>query len=480
MSVLFPGPGIGIFRKTKIIATLGPNTESSESIRALILAGADVFRLNMSHASPEWVRTVFIRIREVAAGLNCHIGVMMDTQGPEIRTGDLDSALELSPGDVFDFTVRGEKSEEVSSVDVNYEGMVNDIGIGDIVLVDNGVIRLEVLEKNSNRIRCRVLTHGILKSRRHINLPGVRVSLPPLTVKDKQDIQLAAELGFDFIALSFCREPSDVHTLRSFLKQHGSTANIIAKIEDQQAVRNLEGIIEASDSIMIARGDLGVECPMEELPIIQRRLIKQCIRIGKPVIVATHLLESMIQNPTPTRAEITDVANAVYEQADAIMLSGETAAGRYPVECVEIMDRVSRRIERSGGAGYATTNVLEGTNQLKTVRAAVVLANSLTNARILVFTRRGYMGHCTSNLRAERAPTFVFSPSQAVCRKLSLNWGLVPIQLEFEDNPGITVNNAIEKLRVLGHVKHGDNLVVVSDVLAAGGLIDSIQLRTVG
>ncbi len=466
------------FRQTKIICTLGPASSTEETIRDLIQAGAETFRLNMSHASHDWVREVFSRVRRTAAALDRHIAILLDTQGPEIRTGDLSSNLTLKPGDILDFTVRGYKSVEVCSVDVNYEGLVDDISAGDIVLVDNGVIRLEVLSKDSNKIRCRVLTPGILKSRRHINLPGVRVNLPALTEKDKADITLGADLGVDFVALSFCREPADVITLREFLGSLDCPARIISKIEDQLAVKNLEGIIRESDAIMIARGDLGVECPMEELPIIQRRLIKRCIRIGKPVIVATHLLESMIENPIPTRAEITDVANAVFEQADAIMLSGETAAGRYPVECVRVMDRVARRIERSGGAGYAAEAHVDQVSK-KTVRAAIVLANSLTNARILVFTRRGYIAACTSNLRAERAPTFAFSPEPGVCRFLALHWGIVPVALPFDKNPALTVEMAERALRDRNLVEKGDNLVVISDVLAAGGVYDSIQLRVV-
>src|SRR5207302_7537147 len=257
-----------------------------------------------------------------------------------IRTGDLKTELHLKPGDVLEFTVRGAKSKERYSVDVNYEGLVNDIQVGDTVLVDNGLIRLLVLEKRKNRIRCRVLTPGTLGSRRHINLPGIRVNLPPLTKKDIADVKLGAELAVDFVALSFVREASDLVELRRILREAKSKALIVAKIEDQSAVNSIEEIIKIADAIMVARGDLGIECPMEELPIIQRRAVKMSIRLGKPVVVATHLLESMISNPLPTRAEITDVANAVFEQADAIMFSGEASVGRYAVECVRVLNRV--------------------------------------------------------------------------------------------------------------------------------------------
>ncbi|MEA3188184.1 MAG: pyruvate kinase, partial [Chthoniobacter sp.] len=362
-------------RKTKIICTLGPATESAEALRDMIDAGTNVFRLNMSHATHEWVRQIVPRIRAIARELDQIVGILMDTQGPAIRTGDLATKLNLVPGDIFEFTVRGEQSEENYSVDVNYDGLVDDIAVGDTVLVDNGVIHLRVLAKTANRIRCEVLTEGTMGSRRHINLPGVKVNLPPLTEKDLRDVELGAELGVDMMALSFCREPGDVQALRKVLWENGSQARIVAKLEDQMAIKNVDGIIAATDAIMVARGDLGIECLMEELPIIQRRIVKRCLKLGKPVIVATHMLESMISNPVPTRAEVTDVANAVFEQADAVMLSGETTVGKYPVQCVKVLDKIAKRIERSGGAGFAADAVLADERE-KTVRSAVVLANS--------------------------------------------------------------------------------------------------------
>jgi pyruvate kinase len=383
-------------RRTKIICTLGPATERSEILRQMMIAGTDVFRLNMSHATHEWVREIVPRIRQIAQELKRPVAILLDTQGPVIRTGDLKTDLHLKPGDVLEFTVRGARSEEANSVDVNYDGLINDISVGDTVLVDNGVMRLLVLAKESNRIRCKVLTPGTLESRRHINLPGVRVNLPALTRKDLDDVAVGAEVGVDFVALSFARQKSDLEELRGVIQKLGSAAHVVAKIEDQSAVRQIDEMIAAADAVMIARGDLGIECPMEELPIIQRRIVKRCLRMGKPVIVATHMLESMIENPAPTRAEITDVANAVFEQADAIMLSGETTTGRYPVECVKVFDRVARRIERSGGAGYAADALLEDARQ-KTAASAVVLANSLAHAKLVVFTRHGTMARYVSN-----------------------------------------------------------------------------------
>jgi pyruvate kinase len=463
-------------RKTKIICTLGPATEKTGTLRELIAAGADIFRLNMSHAKHEWVRSIVPRLRKIAAELNCPCAILLDTQGPAIRTGELKSNLNLKPGDTLEFTVRGAKSEEKYSVDVNYEGLINDISPGDVVLVDNGVMRLLVREKKRHRIQCKVLTPGVLGSRRHINLPGVRVNLPPLTQKDLKDIALGVELQVDFVALSFARKKSDLQQLRRVLKKAKSTARVVAKIEDQSAVRHIGQMIEASDAVMIARGDLGIECPMEELPIIQRRIVKGCVRSGKPVIVATHMLESMISNPVPTRAEITDVANAVYEQADAMMLSGETSTGRYPVECVKVFDRVARRIERSGGAGYGKNAILDDTRQ-KTVASAVVLANSLARSKLVVFTHHGTMARYVSGLRPEHAPIFAFTSSETVFRQIVILWGTHPIRLEFGNDPNATIEAAIAYLKKHKLTERGDHLIILSDMLGGRDKVDSVQLR---
>jgi pyruvate kinase len=464
-------------RKTKIICTLGPATEKSEILRRLIKKGADVFRLNMSHAKREWVREIVPRIRRLADAIGRPVAVLFDTQGPAIRTGVLKTDLHLQPGDILELTVRGAKKETRYSVDVNYQGLVDDVGVGDTVLVDNGMIRLVVVEKRAKRIRCKVMTAGTLESRRHINLPGVHVNLPPLTEKDIVDVKLGAELNVDFVALSFVRQKSDLEQLRLLLTREKSKALIVAKIEDQSAVESIGDIIRASDVVMVARGDLGIECPMEELPIIQRRIVKTCLRLGKPVVVATHLLESMTTNPLPTRAEITDVANAVFEQADAIMLSDETTIGRYPVECVEILDRVALRIERSGGAGYAKSAILEDIRQ-KTIASAVVLANSLRRAKIVVFTRHGTMARNVSNLRPEHAPIFAFTPDEGVRRQLSILWGVFPLRLEFTKDPNASIEAAEKLLRENKFAFPGDQLVIISDLRAGKSLVDCVQLRT--
>jgi pyruvate kinase len=476
----FASPSSILFsvRKTKIICTLGPATEKTEVLSQLIAKGADVFRLNMSHAKHDWVRDIVRRIRQLSDKMERPVAVLLDTQGPAIRTGDVKTNLHLKPGDILEFTVRGAKSKERFSVDVNYDGFVDDLTVGNTILVDSGLIKMLVLEKGKNRVRCKVLTRATLGSRRHINLPGVRVNLPPLTKKDIADVALGVELGVDFVALSFVREKSDIDQLRKLLAKRKSNALIVAKIEDQLAVRSIDKMIAGADAIMVARGDLGIEWPMEELPIIQRRIVKSCIRLGKPVVVATQLLESMISNPLPTRAEITDVANAVFEQADAIMLSGETTVGRYPVECVEVMNRVAVRMERSGGAGYAEDVALESARQ-KTVASAVVLANSLGNSKLIVFTRHGRMARYVSTLRPERAPIFAFTPSEEVRRQLSLCWGVYPVRIEFTDDPDVTIDAAEAFLRNHRLAVSGDNLVIISDLRAGKALVDTVQLRTI-
>jgi pyruvate kinase len=465
-------------RKTKIIATLGPATDSPEMLRKLIEAGVNIFRLNMSHAPHDWVRRVVRDIRAISAETSQAVGVLMDTQGPAIRTGDRKTKLDLKPGDIFTFTVRGHKSEELYSVDVNYDDLVEDISIGDTVLVDNGVIRMKVLAKDHNKLECEVLTPGTLGSRRHINLPGVKVNLPALTQKDLDDITVGVECGVDYVALSFVREAKDVDQLRKVLEEKKSAAKIVAKIEDQSAVRNILDIIEAADAVMVARGDLGIEVPYEELPIIQRRIVKSCLRQVKPVIVATHMLESMITNPIPTRAEITDVANAVYEEADAIMLSGETTVGKYPLECVQVMNRVAVRIERSGSAGFHERAEL-ATDHDRVAASAVQLANDVRAEGICVFTRRGLMASIAAGLRPRFSAIYAFTPTEELRRRLTLLYGVVPQQIDFNDNPGETLAAAEAMLKKRGLVQPGAKLVFVSDIREGEHLIDSVQLRTV-
>ncbi|MEM7386469.1 MAG: pyruvate kinase, partial [Verrucomicrobiota bacterium] len=398
-------------RKTKIIATIGPATQEPDMLRQLIEAGVNVFRLNMSHAAHDWVRTVSGHIRSLSAQLGIPTSVLMDLQGPSIRTGDLETPIDIALGDTVEFRPRETSPNHPVSLTSNYQTLADDVEVGRILLVDNGVLRFDIDSIGNGRVVCKAKNEGTLTSRRHINLPGVRLNLPALTEKDRADVALAAKLKLDFVALSFARSAEHLSELRQLLTASGSDAWIVAKIEDQQAVENIEDIIRKADGVMIARGDLGIECSIEELPIIQRRTLERCIRIGKPVIVATHMLESMIENPVPTRAEVTDVANAVFEETDAVMLSGETTVGNFPVRCIQVLDRISRRIEKSGGAGYAVKAELVSEDQ-KTVNAAVTLADSLEGSAIVVFTRTGGMAQFTSQLRPSSAPIFAFAPDR--------------------------------------------------------------------
>ncbi len=465
-------------RRTKIIITLGPATDSPEMLEALLLAGVNCFRLNMSHAKHEWVRAIVPTNRKLAEKHDRNVGILLDTQGPSIRTGDVASKIKLVPGEQFEFTVKESKPSITNSVTVNYDGLTSDVSEGDTILVDNGIIHMRITKRMPERLLCEVLTEGEMGSRRHINLPGVKVNLPALTEKDLADIAVGAEVGVDFVALSFCREAADLDILRSALESNGSEARIIAKIEDQLAVRNLDHIIGKADLIMVARGDLGIECPMEELPIIQRRIVKRCQRFGKPVIVATHLLESMIASPMPTRAEVTDVANAVFEQADAIMLSGETTTGKYPLKCVEVLDKVASRIEKSGGAGFHSEALLNDTRQ-KTVAAGVQLANSVPGSKLVVFTRRGFVANYASGQRPADSPIFAFAPRPEVVRKLTLNWGVIPMHLPFSSPSDSAIPDAIEHLVRKNLASKGDKLIIVSDAPGRMRHFDAIQLREV-
>jgi pyruvate kinase len=466
-------------RKTKIIATVGPATETPETIGKMIDSGVNLFRLNMSHGGHEWVRAVVERIRTAARERGAYVAILMDTQGPAIRTGDLPAALDLHPGQKFWFTVRSGTSEELHSVDVNYPNLINDISVDDTVLVDNGEIEMRVLAKHENKIECEVLTRGTLRSRRHINLPGVKVNLPALTAKDLADVALGLELKVEYIALSFVREAKDIRQLRAVVQEAEYRPILIAKIEDQEAIRNLNEIILEADAVMVARGDLGIEIPYEELPIVQRRIVKSCLKEGKPVIVATHMLESMIDNPMPTRAEITDVANAVFEQADAIMLSGETTIGKYPLKCLEVFNRIAQRIEKSGGANYFTSAELANPRQ-KLVKSAVVMANELRAAGLLVFTLHGTMARNASWMRPHQTPIFAVCPNEQVAGQLALNWGVYPLVLPFvqRDSEPLIVE-ALRQLVASGKLQPRDHVVILSSVTAGNQHVDAIQSRQV-
>ncbi len=468
-------------RKTKILCTLGPATQTPEIIRELIEKGADVIRLNMSHASHEWVRTVYAHVRKAAEDLKKEVSILLDLTGPSIRTGDLAEPWQLVSGDEVEFLPKPDaKATRPYSTTVNYPDLARDLKKGDTIYVDGGMIQIKVAELSQFRVLGVVQTQGEMKSRRHINLPGVPVRLPPLTQKDYLDLDLGVELGVDFFALSFAREPGHIQHVQLLLEQKGSLARVIAKIENQQALENLDAIVEASAGIMVARGDLGSECPIEDLPLIQRRIVERCSYHGRKVIVATQMLESMIENPVPTRAEVTDIFNAVIEQVDCVMLSGETSVGRYPIKCVEVLHTVISRIEGKYPAGRFASDSPLKTNKHKTVKSAVVLANSIEGAKLMVFTIRGIMAHLLAHQRPEFAPIFAFTPHQNVSRTLTTARGVHPLVMDFSPgNPDATIRNALSLLKERGEVKAGDPIVILSDALYSDTNVDAILLRDV-
>jgi len=465
-------------RKTKIICTIGPVTDSYEMLKQLAEAGMNIVRLNMSHGDHASHSKVIKSIKTLNKRPEFSIPLLLDTQGPEIRTGNLQTDLELKRGDIISVSVRGSDAVEESSFQINYEDLINDLKVGDKLTVDNGLINLQVLEKEERSMKCRVLDGGLLGSKRHVNLPGIKVNLPSITAKDREDILFGVKQGVDFIALSFVREEKDIVELRALLDENnGEKVKIIAKIEDQEGVRNLEAIINAADGVMVARGDLGVEIDIEDLPNVQRKIVRMCHEKGRRVIVATHLLESMIQNPIPTRAEVTDVANAIYEEVDAIMLSGETTVGKYPIKCVEYMDRIARTSERMVGLQYSQYLKMTENRQFL-ASAAVDMAESMEARAIVVITRRGVMAGCVTNCRPFKSTIYAFTNDGRACRQMSLNRSVLAHKIAFSKDPEKTIASSFEVMKEKEGFKSGDKVVLISNVIAGSGA-DTIQIRQI-
>ena len=465
-------------RKTKIICTIGPATASFQKVKALSNAGMDLVRLNMSHASHADAKKIIKWVNKLNQTGRSPISVLMDTQGPEIRTGELQTPMKLKTGQVVSLTVRDSELVETQSIRVNYEEIIDVVDVGSLITLDNGLLNFEVLEKDGSQLVCRVLDGGTLGSRKHVNLPGIKVNLPAITEKDKRDIQFAMEYGVDYIALSFVRDAAAIMELRQLLGAKKETINIIAKIEDQSGVENIHSIVEAADGVMVARGDLGIETNIADLPNIQRRIVHSSAVGGKRCIVATHLLESMIENPIPTRAEVTDVANAVYEGADAVMLSGETSVGKYPTRCVEQIVEIVKRAEKYAGLGYEKELAAQGDKQHVAVHA-VALAESLHAVGIIVITRRGIMADLVTNARPHSVPIFAFANSTQVRKRLVLNRSVHTFQIPFSRNPDKTLSRATKMLKQIHQFQAQDKVVVVSDVLADSPS-DAIQIRPLG
>ncbi len=465
-------------RKTKIVCTIGPATETPEMLMKLYQAGMNVVRLNMSHGDHDSHARVIKAVRALNRKVKYPVALLLDTQGPEIRTGNLAEDLHLREGEIVTVSVRGGDDVEETSFQINYEDLLDAVSRGDRITVDNGLINLEVLEKYERSLSCRVVDGGTLKSKRHVNLPGIRVNLPAITRKDERDILFGVEQEVDFIALSFVRDAEDILQLRKLLGKRADKVKIIAKIEDQEGVRNLESIVDVADGVMVARGDLGVEIRVEMLPNVQRRIVQLCARQGKRVIVATHLLESMITNPMPTRAEVTDVANAIYEEVDAIMLSGETTVGKYPVRCVEFLDRIARESELTPGLRFSDDLRVSDDKQ-HIARAAVNLAQSIQARGVVVITRRGVMANYVANCRLRGSVLYAFTQDAHTRRHLALNYNTYAHRIEFQADPEATLRAAFALLRKQEGFQAGDTVVVLSDVLNPSG-VDAIQVRRIG
>jgi len=464
-------------RKTKIICTIGPATESIEMLKNLASAGMNIARLNMSHGDHQSHAKIIQHIQTLNKKSDHPVAILLDTQGPEIRTGDMVDDLHLNEGDTISIVARGAENVEESSIHINYDDLINDVNIGDTITVDNGLINLKVLAKQDRVMQVKVIDGGLLKSKRHVNLPGIRVNLPAITEKDRRDIEFGIEQGVDFIALSFVREASDILQLRELLGNKSEEIKIIAKLEDQEAITNMVEIIEAADGIMVARGDLGVEIPLEVLPRVQRRIIRTCAEMGKRVIVATHMLESMIENPIPTRAEVTDVANAVYEEADAIMLSGETTVGKHPIKCVEILDRIARSTESSRGLLFTDNLIVENDKQ-QIAKAAVTLAESIAAKAIIVPTRRGRMANRVTNCHPQESIICAFTDNSLTMRQLMLNRNVLSYQIAFSEDPEKTLAAAAAIMLQRNDFSADDPVVVISDALAGSGF-EAIQIRKI-
>jgi pyruvate kinase len=454
-------------RRTKIVATLGPATSSRETIAELLDAGVDVFRLNFSHGDRETHQRNVAIIRELADEAGRAVGILQDLQGPKIRTATFaDGSAELETGQTFDLTCDDAGPGDASRVGVTYPGLCRDVTAGDVLLLDDGRLSLEVTSVEGTTIHTRVTLGGTLSNNKGINIPGADLSVPALTDKDVDDLLFGAELDVDWVAMSFVRSRDDLLLARHYLTRAGSQAKLMAKIEKPGAVERFLEILREVDGVMVARGDLGVELAPERVPLIQKRLIRQCMEAGKPVITATQMLESMIDAPTPTRAEASDVANAIYDGTDAIMLSGETAVGAYPVDAVRMMDRIARTVEsdegyRRGMREHVPTP--DDTTADAVSFGAVQMAYSLSADLIVTFTSSG-----STALRVSRnrpgAPILAITPTLRAYRQLAVAWGVVSNNSDDIRSTDEMVEVASRAIRETGLVEPGGRFVITAGV----------------
>ena len=466
---------INNIKKTKIVCTLGPASENEETLRELIKNGLNVCRLNFSHGSHEEHKGRMDLVKKLREELNMPTAILLDTKGPEIRTGKFDvPEVFLEEGQTFTITMKDVIGDKERCT-VSYKGLANDVKPGDTILIDDGLVGLTVKEVNNDNIVCEVQNSGIVKNHKGVNVPGVKVNLPAITEKDRSDIEFGIEQGIDFIAASFVRKVSDVLAIREILEENNAEhIKIISKIENQEGVDNLDEIIEVSDGIMVARGDLGVEIPTEEIPVVQKLMIKKCNEAGKPVITATQMLDSMIRNPRPTRAEVTDVANAIYDGTDAIMLSGETAAGKYPVEAVKTMATIAKRAEET------MRNRRDKINKSKNVTDAISYATCTTAMdleakAILSSTASGHTARMVSKFRPD-CPIVATTSNESVRRQLALTWGVLPLMREKSANIDQVIVNSIEAAKTSNYVSKDDVVVITA---GGGETTNLIKVETV-
>ena len=453
-------------RKTKIICTIGPSSESEEKLRELMLAGMNVARFNFSHGTHEEHKKKFDRVIKVSNELGLPVATLLDTKGPEIRLKDIEGGkTELVSGQKFILT-----TEEIlgtnEKVSISYKNLVNDISVGTTILIDDGLIEMVVDAIEDTDILCTVINGGPISNHKGVNVPGAELSMPYISDVDRSDIMFGCDMGFDFIAASFVRCREDILEVRKILDEHGSHMKIIAKIESMQGIRNLEDMLTVSDGIMVARGDLGVEIPMEEVPVVQKQMIKMAEAQGKHVITATQMLESMIKNPRPTRAETTDIANAIYDGTTAIMLSGETAAGAYPVEAVRTMARIAERSEQDidyNGRMKRREHIDNFDVTTAISHATCTTAMDLKAAAIITVTISGFTAGMISRYKPS-CPIIACSVSPRICRQLSLSWGVTPIWIARENTTDDLFDVAIHAAEEAGYIKKGDKVVLTAGV----------------
>lgn len=466
-------------RLTKIVCTLGPSTEQATDIADLIDAGMDVVRINLSHGTREEHQQRILFVRKAAGKNRTPPAILFDTRGAEIRTGDVRDPLDIRKHQTVVFSSASHpRKHDMPFIHVNYDGFAKDVTETKIILIDNGELSFDIvrIEKNGDVIG-RAREDGCIGSRRHINLPGADIDLPSVTKKDWDDIAFAIDKDIDYVALSFIRTADDIEEVRRFIQTKKGHLSIIAKIETAQAVQNINEIIRAADGIMVARGDLGAEIPYQRIPAVQDAIVSLCRDAGKPVIVATHMLESMREHPIPTRAEITDVAHAAVTQADATMLSGETASGKYPVHAALAMASILEETEHNIARFAHTESDAVHDEREARAEAAVSMSESL-HLPIVVFTRSGQTAHALSKFRPS-TPVIALTNTPQIQRKLRLFFGIYPLLLPFKKDPEDTLQNAFKIIKKEKLLHKGDRCVLVSDARSKAGSISTVQVRAI-